>query len=101
MELKVPTLSERQIIRKIPYAFAKAKGVLLSNVSSERADVHIRKGATVATLAEVRRILGVPLHATLLSLLGIDHTRFSVKFQGLDSRLTGVEGARVVKELLA
>ena len=68
MELKVPTLSERQIIRKIPYAFAKAKGVLLSNVSSERADVHIRKGATVATLAEVRRILGVPLHATLLSL---------------------------------
>jgi hypothetical protein len=24
-----------------------------------------------------------------------------VKFQGLDSRLTGVEGAKVVKELLA
>jgi hypothetical protein len=39
-------------------------------------------------------------HATLLHLLGIDHTRFSVKFQGLDSRLTGVEGARVVSELL-
>ncbi len=39
-------------------------------------------------------------HATLLHLLGIDHARFSVKFQGLDSRLTGVEGARVVGELL-
>lgn len=41
------------------------------------------------------------VHATLLHLLGIDHNRFSFKFQGLDSRLTGVEGANVVKELLA
>jgi uncharacterized protein (DUF1501 family) len=41
------------------------------------------------------------LHATLLHQLGIDHSRFSVKFQGLDSRLTGVEPARVVHEILA
>lgn len=41
------------------------------------------------------------IHATILHLLGIDHARFSVKFQGLDSRLTGVEPARVVQELLA
>ena len=40
------------------------------------------------------------LHATMLHLLGIDHSRFSVKFQGLDMRLTGVEPARVVKDLL-
>jgi uncharacterized protein (DUF1501 family) len=40
-------------------------------------------------------------HATLLHLLGIDHERLSVKFQGLDVRLTGVEPARVVKEILA
>ena len=40
------------------------------------------------------------LHATMLHLLGIDHERFSVKFQGLDMRLTGVEEARVVKEIL-
>lgn len=39
-------------------------------------------------------------HATLLHLLGIDHQRLSVKFQGLDARLTGVEPARVVKQLL-
>jgi len=38
-------------------------------------------------------------HATMLHLLGLDHERFSYKFQGLDSRLTGVEPARVVKEL--
>lgn len=41
------------------------------------------------------------LHATILHQLGFDHHRFSVKFQGLDQRLTGVEPARVVKELLA
>lgn len=40
------------------------------------------------------------LHATMLHLLGIDHHRFSVKFQGLDSKLTGVEPARVVKQIL-
>ncbi|HXG10512.1 MAG TPA: DUF1501 domain-containing protein [Gemmataceae bacterium] len=40
-------------------------------------------------------------HATLLHLLGIDHERLTVKFQGLDVRLTGVEPARVVKEILA
>ena len=40
------------------------------------------------------------LHATMLHLLGIDHGRFSFPFQGLDMRLTGVEKARVVKELL-
>lgn len=40
------------------------------------------------------------VHATLLHLMGIDHLRFSVKFQGLDARLTGVEESRVVHELL-
>jgi hypothetical protein len=40
-------------------------------------------------------------HATLLHLLGIDHHRFSKKFQGLDMRLTGVEPAKVIKEILA
>jgi hypothetical protein len=41
------------------------------------------------------------LHATILHLLGIDHAKFTYKFQGLDSKLTGVEAARVVKEILA
>ena len=40
------------------------------------------------------------IHATLLHQLGIDYQQFSFKFQGLDSRLTGVEPCRVVKELL-
>jgi hypothetical protein len=40
-------------------------------------------------------------HATVLHLLGFDHTRFSIRHQGLDHRLTGVEPAHVVSELLA
>ncbi|WP_422928881.1 DUF1501 domain-containing protein [Singulisphaera sp. PoT] len=41
------------------------------------------------------------LHATLLHLCGIDHRRLSYKFQGLDVRLTGVEPAHVIKDVLA
>jgi Protein of unknown function (DUF1501) len=40
-------------------------------------------------------------HATVLHLLGFDHQRFSYRFQGLDQRLTGVEPAHVIEELLA
>ncbi len=40
------------------------------------------------------------LNATILHCLGIDHEKFTHKFQGLDQRLTGVEPANVVKDLL-
>lgn len=40
-------------------------------------------------------------HATVLKLLGFDHERFTYRFQGLDQRLTGVEPAKVIQELLA
>ena len=40
------------------------------------------------------------LHATLLHLLGFDHTKLTYRFQGRDFRLTDVHG-NVVKQLLA
>ncbi|QDT44008.1 hypothetical protein Pan241w_41120 [Gimesia alba] len=40
------------------------------------------------------------LHATILHLLGFDHTRLIVKHKGLDYRLTGVEG-KVLENLIA
>lgn len=40
------------------------------------------------------------LHATILHLLGIEHEKFTYRFQGLDFKLTGVEPSRVVHELL-
>ena len=39
-------------------------------------------------------------HATVLNLLGFDHERLTVKHQGLDQRLTGVEKAHVIKQLV-
>jgi len=39
-------------------------------------------------------------HATMLHLLGVDHKRLAMKFQGLDVRLTGISGD-VVKGILA
>jgi hypothetical protein len=41
------------------------------------------------------------MNATILHCLGIDHTRLTYKFQGLDVRLTGVEEHHPVKAILA
>ena len=41
------------------------------------------------------------LNATILDQLGVDHRLLSVKFQGLDHRLTGVEEAKVINDILA
>jgi uncharacterized protein (DUF1501 family) len=41
------------------------------------------------------------LNATILQCLGIDHERFTYRYQGLDQKLTGVEPAQVVRALLA
>ncbi len=51
-------------------------------------------------------ILENPVHirdmnATILHQLGIDHNRLTFKFQGLDEKLTGVEPAHVVKDILS
>ncbi len=66
----------------------------------------IRRGYTHGATDEmgyhaVENIVHVhDLHATMLHLLGIDHKRMTVKFQGLDMRLTNVHGS-VVEALLA
>jgi hypothetical protein len=39
------------------------------------------------------------LHATMLRQLGIEHTRLSIKFQGLDVRLTGIAG-KVIQDII-
>ena len=41
------------------------------------------------------------INATILDCLGIDHERFTFKFQGLEQRLTGVEPAPVIRSILA
>ncbi len=41
------------------------------------------------------------LHATILRLMGIDHERFTYKYLGLEQKLTGVEPAKPIQELMA
>ena len=66
----------------------------------------IKAGTTYGATDElgynaVENVVDVPdLHATMLALMGIDHHRLNVKYQGLDVRLTGVAG-KVVKGIMA
>jgi hypothetical protein len=41
------------------------------------------------------------LHATMVRLLGFDHHRLNYRFQGLDQKITGVNPARVIQDILA
>jgi hypothetical protein len=50
--------------------------------------------------AEENPVAVPDFHATMLHVLGIDHKRLSIKYQGLDVRLTGIAGT-VVKDILA
>lgn len=40
------------------------------------------------------------INATILHCLGIDHSKLTYRFQGLDQKLTGVEEAHPVKAIL-
>ena len=53
--------------KKIPYSFARSKGVLLLKSSPDGAQVSLRADAAPSVLAEVRRVLGVPVQASRVS----------------------------------
>lgn len=67
----------------------------------------IRGGVSVGQTDDFSyNIVDRPVHindfnATILHCLGIQHERFSFQFQGLDQRLTGVEPAGPIQEVLA
>jgi general secretion pathway protein E len=48
---------------RIPYAFAKANGVVVTGATGEVAEVAVRDDARPEALAELRRALGVPVRA--------------------------------------
>ncbi len=66
----------------------------------------IRSGVTIGATDDLGyNIVADPvhvhdLHATILHLMGIEHTKLTFRFQGRDYRLTDVHG-KVVKKLLA
>ena len=62
--------------------------------------VTVGKTDELGYFIEERPISTHDLHATMLHLLGFDHTRLTYRFQGRNFRLTDVEG-EVVQEVLA
>lgn len=79
-----------------PWAFSS----WLAGAGVKRGMVH---GATddIGLRAVEKPVHVRDLHATILHLMGFDHERLTHRHAGLDYRLTGVEGAKVVKEILA
>lgn len=67
----------------------------------------IKPGITIGATDDFGfHVVEAPVHvrdiqATILHCLGMDHERLSFNFRGLDFRLTGVEKAHVVKDILA
>jgi hypothetical protein len=65
----------------------------------------VKKGLTLGTTDELGfnavedKVHVHDLHATILHLLGFDHTKLTYRFQGRDFRLTDVHGTRVDKLL--
>ena len=69
---------------------------------------------TITSMSSVNAVLNIPnlltynitkggvhvhdFHATMLNQLGINHDAFTFKFQGLSAKLSGVEGAKVIKD---
>jgi len=63
--------------------------------------VHYGETDELGHKAAVDKVSVRDFHATLLHALGLDHEKLIFPFQGLDQKLTGVEKARVVKEIFA
>ncbi|MEI6234833.1 MAG: DUF1501 domain-containing protein [Planctomycetota bacterium] len=78
----------------------KAMSIWLAGAGVKRGLVY---GSTdeLGYAAEQNVVTVHDLHATMLHQLGIQHDAFSFKFQGLDAKLSGVEGAKVISGILA
>jgi len=58
---------DANVIRQVPYHFAKAKGVIAYRRMTDGVEVWVRPGVTSTALSEVRRVLGAPLHPQMLN----------------------------------
>jgi hypothetical protein len=67
-----------------------------------RPGVHLGATDEIGLMAVERPIPFRDLHATILTLLGIDYERLSFEVSGRDERITGVAGsAKPIQEILA
>jgi general secretion pathway protein E len=57
---------------RIPYAFVKANGVVITRMENDFAEVAVRPGARAEAFTELRRVLNVPLRARRISIHEFD-----------------------------
>ena len=77
--------------RKIPYPFAKKNGVVVTSVAHDGAHVAMREGAHAGALAELRRTLGVPLHARRIGISEFDEL-LSAHYNAADTGAAALAG---------
>ena len=58
---------------RLPYAFAKAHGVILGACGDDAAEIFVREGAIVTGIAELRRVLGLPLRLVPCTTASFEH----------------------------
>ena len=68
----VPDAEPEQVIRALPFSFAKRHGVLIRDIVDGKADTVYRIGASPTSLAEARRFAGVPLKLTRVTAEAFD-----------------------------
>jgi general secretion pathway protein E len=68
-----PQELDPQVVRLLPYPFAKSKGVLAARAVGSALEVWIRPYPQASTLAEVRRMAGKPLREVLLTAEEFEH----------------------------
>lgn len=79
------------ISQKVPYAFAKANGILVTAANSEEAEVAVRTDASVSAIAELRRIMGVPLKARRIGNAEFDEL-ISTLYNGAEAGAAALAG---------
>ena len=73
----------------LPYAFAKAHGILVAALGSEHAEVVMREGADLTAVAEVRRSLGLPLQIESVTRAAFE-ARLAETYSGADDNAAEV-----------
>ena len=63
---------DSDVVRRVPYHFAKAKGIIAAREQDGGVEVWLRPGVQATTLAEVRRLLGKPLMPAILDAATFD-----------------------------
>jgi general secretion pathway protein E len=84
----VTTAINRRVARRVPYTFAKAHGVVLTDCSDECATVIARQDARPEALSEIMRLLALPAAASLVPQEEFERVLAEAYSQGEESAAT-------------